>query len=636
MAFPPQFLDDLRARIGLSDLIARRVRLTRRGREAVGLCPFHNEKSPSFTVVEDKGFYHCFGCGAHGDAIAFVMRTESLSFPEAVEKLAHEAGVAMPVASPEERARAKAVANHHEIAEAAARWFETQLRKPESRVALDYFRRRGLDDEAMDRFRLGYAPDGRSALKSALLAQGISEPLLIEAGLIIQPEDGGASYDRFRGRVIFPITDRRGRAIAFGGRILGDGQPKYLNSPDTPLFNKGRTLYGWAIARKAAADTGRVIVVEGYMDVIALARAGFSESVAPLGTALTETQIEDIWRLAPEPILCFDGDQAGQRAANRAMDRALPLLKPGHSLRFVVLPPGEDPDSLLAKEGGRAMAELLDRTRSLNEMLWEAETSGRRFDTPERIAALEQRLEDRAAAIPDRKVQFQYRAWFRQSLRAMTFGDGAGFKQQQRRTGTRAASSRRRLEKRHPQAHEVGLATRLPIEPGPHKRETALIAHILNHPALLDEFAECLGGIRLLDAKLDKLREGILMLYTRSSAIDAGELQRHLREQGHVELVDLLLGIKLDKVSHRSVSPDVPMEMARIGFKQILFGLIESGRNDEIDEASKAWAAEPTPENWSRYTKLIVEHSHGEERREAELADLDMVATGRVASTANT
>ena len=288
MAFPPQFLDELRARISVSEVIAPKVRLTRRGRESLGLCPFHSEKTPSFTANDDKGFYHCFGCGAHGDIITFTMETEGLNFPEAVEKLAGLAGLPVPRQSPEERERAKDRATLQQVMEQASAWFENQLAQPGGRQALDYLRSRGFTDDTIGQFRLGYAPDGRGRLGQALEARDITREQLIEAGLVKLPDGGGEPRDYFFNRVIFPIADRRGQVIAFGGRILGDGQPKYLNSPETALFHKGRVLYNWARAREAARAAGTVVVVEGYTDVIALAQAGLSNAVAPLGTALTE------------------------------------------------------------------------------------------------------------------------------------------------------------------------------------------------------------------------------------------------------------------------------------------------------------------------------------------------------------
>ena len=404
MAFPPAFLDEIRARVPLAAVVGRRVKLARKGREHSGLCPFHNEKTPSFTVNEDKGFFHCFGCGAHGDVIGFAMRIDHLSFPEAVERLAAEAGMEVPAPTPGEREKAKRAVSLLDAVEAACSFYEKELRAASGRKGLDYLRGRGLDDTAMARFRLGWAPDSRDALKRALAAAGIPQALAVEAGLLIAPEGGGEPYDRFRGRVIFPIADRRGRIIAFGGRTLGDGQPKYLNSPDTPLFHKGETLYGLSLAREAAASAGTLIVAEGYMDVIALARAGFANSVAPLGTALTEGQIALLWRITPEPIVCLDGDAAGRRAALRAAERALPLLKPGLSLRFAHLPPPEDPDSLIASRGREAMAAVLEGARPLSVLLWEAALASHPADTPERRALLEHDLLAQAETIGDAVV----------------------------------------------------------------------------------------------------------------------------------------------------------------------------------------------------------------------------------------
>ncbi len=414
MAFPPGFLDELRGRIALGDLVGRRVRLTRRGREHAGLCPFHNEKTPSFYVVEDKGFFHCFGCGAHGDAIGFVMRADNLDFIEAVERLAGEAGLAVPTQTPQDRERAQRQKTLLEALSAAAEFYQTRLWSPSGARAREYLTARGLDEETIRRFRLGWAGEDRQALRRAL-GKEFPEPLLREAGLVRMPEDGGNPYDYFHGRVMFPIGDRTGRVIAFGARTLGDDQPKYLNSPDTPLFEKGRVLYGLSIARAnaprdaEAEGAAPVLVVEGYMDVIALHRAGFGTAVAPLGTALTEMQLRELWRLSPEPVLCFDGDTAGQRAALRALFRALPTLQPGHSLRFATLPPGEDPDSLIRGAGRSAFAEIVAAARPLSEMLWQAELecppdryagAARRSRTPADGACRADRRSRGAARIP--------------------------------------------------------------------------------------------------------------------------------------------------------------------------------------------------------------------------------------------
>ena len=395
MAFPPQFLDELRARLPVSEVVGRKVRLVRKGREHSGLCPFHNEKTPSFTVNDEKAFYHCFGCGQHGDVITFVMETEGLSFPEAVERLASQAGLQVPQSSPEERERAKVRNTLYDVVEQVCAWYEDNLRQTGGREALDYLRGRGFTEETIRTFRLGYSPDGRGRLLQAMEAKGIRKDQLVEAGLIKLPEGGGDPRDYFFNRVMFPISDGRGRVIAFGGRILGDGQPKYLNSPETPLFHKGRNLYNFAMAREASRDLGTVIVAEGYTDVIALAQAGLPNAVAPLGTAVTEEQIGLLWRVADEPVLCFDGDTAGERAALRAAERALPLLKPGKTLRFMGLPAGEDPDSLVQSRGADGFRHIMGSARQLADVIWQTESSASPHDTPERRADLERRINGR-------------------------------------------------------------------------------------------------------------------------------------------------------------------------------------------------------------------------------------------------
>lgn len=587
MAFSPDFLDELRGRIGLADVVARRVKLTKKGREHSGLCPFHSEKTPSFTVSEEKGFYHCFGCGAHGDVIGFVMQTEGVSFPEAVERVAAEAGIAVPVSTPEERQRAERQATLLQVMEAACAWFEAQLRTAAGRAARDYLAGRGLDEVTIARFRLGFAPDSRSALRSGLMSDTIAETQLIEAGLLIRPDDGGTSYDRFRGRITFPIGDARGRVIAFGARILGDGQPKYLNSPDTPLFNKGRVLYGMATARRAAHDSGRVIVCEGYTDVIALARAGIAEAVAPLGTAITESQIELLWRMAAEPILCLDGDEAGKRAARRAAERALPLLKPGCSLRFATLSSGQDPDSLIAAGGAAAMEEVLAAARPLDQLVWEIEAGGRGLDTPERIAGLEQRLEKQAFAIADRKVQQQYLAHFRHRLRALT----------QDRRGFQGRKPRR--------AGGPGAATlRAAPESLRRRREQVLVATVVNHISILDSYAEAFGGVMLSDPALDKLRQEILMIYASEPHLDNEGLKRHLLDQGFADVLAVVLGPEV--YGHGGFArPEAGPGAAGAGFEQLVFGLSAPDRAAQLAEAEKAFADDPTAENWTRLEKSM-------------------------------
>jgi DNA primase len=409
MTLTPQWLDELRARVSLSGVIARTTRLTKAGREFKACCPFHNEKTPSFTVNDEKGFYHCFGCGAHGDVIRWMTDQRGLSFMDAVKELAAEAGMDVPAPDPRAAKAAEQRDSLHDVTAAAQQWFVACLASPEGEKARAYLATRGFDAHTVARFGFGYAPEGRQALKAAL--EKFPEAKLIEAGLRIAVDDK-EPYDRFRGRLMLPIEDARGRVIAFGGRILDKTRtdaPKYLNSPDTPLFDKGRTLYNLHRAGPLARQAGRLIVVEGYMDVIALAAAGIGECVAPLGTALTERQIEMLWRLVEVPILCFDGDAAGQRAAMRAVTRALPLLRPGHSLRIVRLPAGLDPDDLIRRDGAKAMESLLDDAKSLIETLWEHERDAAPLATPEDKAGLKARLLVHVETIANTDIRALYR-----------------------------------------------------------------------------------------------------------------------------------------------------------------------------------------------------------------------------------
>ena len=410
MALSPQWLDELRMRTTLSAVIGRTVRLTKAGREFKACCPFHNEKTPSFYVNDEKGFYHCFGCEAHGDAIRWLTDQRGMPFMDAVKELAAEAGMEVPAPDPQAAKRAEKRASLHDVTAAAQDWFEGNLRGADGARARSYLSRRGFSDATVREFGFGYAPEERQALKSALAR--FEEPMLIEAGMRITVEDK-EPYDRFRGRLMLPIHDTRGRVIAFGGRILdGDSNPnapKYLNSPDTPLFDKGRTLYNLHRAAPAARQSGRMIVVEGYMDAIALANAGIREAVAPLGTALTENQIELLWRQVERPILCFDGDNAGQRAAMRAIERALPMLRPGHSLAIVRLPAGMDPDDIIRERGRGAIEELLESPASLLDTLWEFERAAAPLDSPEQKAGLKARLMHHVEAIqhPDIKALYK-------------------------------------------------------------------------------------------------------------------------------------------------------------------------------------------------------------------------------------
>jgi DNA primase len=565
MAFPPQFLDELRARLPVSEVVGKKVRLTRKGREHLGLCPFHNEKTPSFTVNDDKAFYHCFGCGQHGDVISFAMETEGLSFPEAIERLAAQAGLEVPQSSPEERARAKVRATLYDVVEQVCAWYEEQLAQPGGRAGYDYLRGRGFSDETIARFRLGFAPDGRGRLLQVMESRGVRLDQLVEAGLLKIPEGGGDPRDYFFNRVMFPINDSRGRVIAFGGRILGDGQPKYLNSPETPLFHKGRSLYNFTMAREASREAGTVIVAEGYTDVIALAQAGLPNAVAPLGTALTEDQMRLLWRVADEPVLCFDGDNAGARAALRAAERALPLLQPGKTLRFMALPAGEDPDSLIKARGADGFRSLLAGAHQLVDVIWKAEVSAGKHDTPERKADLDRRINARLAQIEDPGVKHHYQETLRQRLRDLFSAgrrSGGRSQWQNRRSGGRFDGSGR------PEI-APGLRARGDIGAMKAQQERMLLATLVNHPDLLPDSVEALNEISLQSKELDTLLRVILNLAVTKPVLDTRELQRHLIQRGH----ETPLGQVLHPRVYRQASfaaPDATIADARAALEEIL------------------------------------------------------------------
>lgn len=404
-----RFIDELRARISIADVVGAKVKLTKKGREYQGLCPFHNEKTPSFTVNESKGFYHCFGCGAHGDIIKFEMEANGLPFIDALQKLAHQAGLQMPQLSAKDKKEEDERKSLYEIMETACAFFERELRMPDGTSGLKYFtEKRGLSPETLKKFRLGFAPNN-NALMAHLKAQGIDEKDMKELGLIAIPEDTSRRpHDFFRNRVMIPITNKQGKIIAFGGRVMEKIEPKYLNSPDTPIFNKRRNLYNLDKAREVAYKEKKLIICEGYMDVIALDRYGFGYAVAPLGTALTEEQIAEAWRVCPEPILCLDGDSPGVKAAMRAVDRVLPMLKAGYSLQFLFLPDNQDPDEYLQAHGHDSFAALMRKTSPLIDILWRKYTENEDSSTPEKKALIEKTLLSEVAKIGDATVRSYY------------------------------------------------------------------------------------------------------------------------------------------------------------------------------------------------------------------------------------
>ncbi|WFE71185.1 DNA primase [Halomonas sp. M1] len=383
---PQRFIDDLLGRVDVVEVVGERVQLKKAGRNYAGLCPFHQEKSPSFTVSADKQFYHCFGCGAHGNALRFLMEYDKLPFPEAVEQLAGRLGIEVPregADDPRAQQREKKRKEGVNLLEVAASFYRERLKMQEGQSAQRYLQGRGLSPEVVSTYGIGYAPGGWEALKQHLSAKGIGESVQVEYGLLIHREDTGRTYDRFRDRVMFPIRDLRGRTIAFGGRVMGDEQPKYLNSPETPVFHKGRELYGLYEARQSSSKLEQLVIVEGYMDVVALAQYGIHNAVATLGTATTEDHLSRLFRVVSRVVFCFDGDRAGRQAASRALETALPLMIDGREARFLFLPEGDDPDTLVRREGSEAFQDRVTCAMPLSEFLFEQAAQGRDLNTVE-------------------------------------------------------------------------------------------------------------------------------------------------------------------------------------------------------------------------------------------------------------
>lgn len=517
-------LEAFRARLPLAEIIGRYVPLRRRGRDYWGCCPFHREKTPSFHVVEDRGFYHCFGCGAHGNAIDFVMAIEGLSFADALRRLSELTGI--PAPGLRAKSPAPAVDERLFAANAAAlRYFVEALQGPVGSPARAYLQKRGVPAAVATEFAIGYAPHGRDGLVRALRARGFAADVLVRAGLAAREETTGELFDRFRDRLMFPIHDARGRVVGFGGRALGEARAKYLNSPETEIFRKGELLFNQHRARAPARQAGELFIVEGYMDVVALARIGVLQAVAPLGTAIGEAQLRLAWQLCDEPLLCFDGDAAGRAAALRAAERALPLLRPGKSLRFVLLPEGEDPDSLVRQFGEAAAARLRQQPVALVDLLWHAELERLPPTTPERRAALTKRIRERLRSITDGAVRDQYaREWFARLAEL--------------RPARRAGGGRRSVG-----ADRVTEPARLRAEMAAFERETALqlLVPVLRDPGLLRDHEEAFAAVELADPVCDELRREILAWYAEGRDLDPAGLRNHLSAHGFDGLIEGML-----------------------------------------------------------------------------------------------
>lgn len=533
MSLTPQWLDELRARISLSGLIGRSVRVTKAGREFKACCPFHNEKTPSFTINDEKGFYHCFGCGAHGDAIRWMTDHQGMPFMEAVKELAVQAGMEVPAPDPRAAKKAEQQKSLHDVMAAAQDFFVRSLAEERGEQARRYLASRGFPAHIVRDFGFGFAPDSRTALKEALSA--FPDDMLIEAGLRIVVE-GKEPYDRFRGRLMLPILDPRGRVIAFGGRILSAEKtdaPKYLNSPDTPLFDKGRTVYNLHRASPASRQSGRVVVVEGYMDVVALAAAGIAEAVAPLGTALTEHQIERLWRLVETPTLCFDGDAAGQRAAMRAITRALPLLRPGHSLRIATLPKGMDPDDVVKQQGATAMESLLNGARSLVDVLWEVERDAAPLTTPEDKAGLKARLLAHCETIAHPDIKSLYRRELTERFGDLAFARKERAPFQPRQGGAGPRGKGQPWKPAPAPLAEQDKAKMLRIGNGP---STSLLAAVLSglilHPMHISRHADALARLKPDDPATCALIDALLVQSDSLQALESEALRTILQKRG--------------------------------------------------------------------------------------------------------
>jgi DNA primase len=624
MRFPPTFLDEIRARVQASTVVGRRVSWDRRKSNPSrgdfwACCPFHNEKTPSFHVEDRKGRYHCFGCKASGDIFTFLVEKEGVSFPEAVERLAQEAGLPMPEFSEEDERREKLRTSLYDVMELAAKFFEETLQSARGAKARGYLADRGLPGTIQQEFRLGYAPDDRSALRSYLAAKDVTVEQMAEAGLVISGEDIPVAYDRFRDRIIFPIKDARGRVIAFGGRALAkDAQAKYLNSPETPLFHKGRVLYNLDKARGAAHEAQEIIAVEGYMDTIAMHRAGLVQTVAPLGTALTPEQLTLLWRVAPEPTLCFDGDEAGLKAAYRALDLALPMLKPGHSLKFALLPEGQDPDDLLKQEGAEAVKAVIAEARPLAEILWSREAGAARTDTPDGRAMLEVRLSGLIGEIGDVTVRKYYAEDFRRRM-AEHLAPGRPIQAPLRRTARGFAAARpmistRRGPRARPEAHDFALPPSEGLRASPltgtsrmreqERRERLILYAAINHPELVHDFLTDLAEIEITSRELDSLRRQIIDMAALGEGLDGAALKNHLSERGFGPLLAHLES-QAFRLNEWFLASGAASADARTGLQQMIALHRKSVTlNRELKAAEAHFAADPTEENLAALNQI--------------------------------
>jgi DNA primase len=622
MRFENSFLDEIRDRVPISSVIGARVSWDRKKTNAArgdywACCPFHGEKSPSFHCEDKKGRYHCFGCSVSGDHFRFLTELEGVSFPEAVERIAGLAGVAMPARDEAAELREKERASLTDVMEMATTFFESRLQGADGARARAYLRDRGLTPATQQSFRLGFAPDSRNALKEFLAGKGVLKEQMEACGLVVHGDDIPVSFDRFRDRIMFPIPDSRGRIIAFGGRALAsDALAKYMNSPETELFHKGNVLYNFARARKAMGKDGTVIAVEGYMDVIALAQAGFENAVAPLGTALTENQLELLWRMAGEPVLCFDGDQAGLKAAWRAADLALPMIQSGRTARFALLPEGKDPDDVVRIDGPAAFAAVLKEARPLDELLWMRETSGGVFDTPERKAELEKTLREITSRIRDESLRFHYAQAMRERVQAF-FGRERSRPQRPGEWDKREKGAGGQFARPGAAAGRVAVSESLAKSAMVKRtggvmplREAAIIVSLVNHPSLIDDNFEPVERLDLTHPELKQLHAVLMDAMAHGEANDRAQLLVAIERGGHMERWERAVSL-IRKARLWPALEDAAIEDVREAFSQALHLHRAAGTlHKELKAAEMALAAEPTDENYRHLIDVQAQFHH--------------------------
>jgi DNA primase len=645
MRFPPSFLDEIRARVPVSSVVGRTVQWDRKKTNAGrgdywACCPFHHEKTPSFHADDRQGRYHCFGCKASGDIFRFLTEKQGLPFPEAVERLAADAGLQMPEMSPEAIEREEHRTSLYDVMELAAKFFEEKLQLSEGAAARGYLADRGLTASVQRQFRIGYAPSGRNVLKAWLADKGITAQQLAESGLLVTGEDIAVPYDRFRDRIMFPIRDARGRVIAFGGRAMSPDVPaKYLNSPDTPLFQKGYILYNFDQARGPAHERGTIVAVEGYMDVIAMSRAGLPHAVAPLGTALTEDQLSLMWRAVPEPVLCFDGDMAGLKAAYRALDMALEHLRPGQSLRFALLPQNRDPDDLLRDEGAEAVRQVIDDAQPLVDVLWQRALTENDRRTPEARARFEVDLEQAVRRISDLKVRAHYEAEIATRIRTLWNGETAPSRYRNAGRGrTRPASPRggrwaaaRPWDAKTPASPELRAAASATarVSSG-ERRESLIVLSVINHPDLLGEEAEHFAAMEFASRELDSLRREIIDMAALEDGLDSARLRHHLNQRNLAASLDRLER-QAEKLNSWHVARDAAFKDVRTGFEHMMALHRKTMLERELKAAELALAENPSEENLLHLNEILEElrSGHGEEAAIEGFGE----ASGRAAGT---